>query len=107
MGDPWLVQTAEPRQRLDRNQCLQALRALESCAAVRGCGSFAVIAAAIPSPRASTVRKLFHETTGLNADGFRSVCVRSCQLGLTPTRSFVQQRVCGGADRGQWDRELL
>ena len=106
-GEPWLVRLPEPRTRLDRTQCQLALRALESCAAVRGCGSFATIAQRIPSERANAVRKLFHETTGLNADGFRSVCVRSCELGLTPTRSFVQQRVCGGADRGQWDGELL
>jgi hypothetical protein len=107
-GDtPWLVATKEPRRRLDRNECLQAQRALDSCAAVRSCGSFAAIARGIPAQRTSAVRQLFHETTGLNAAGFRSVCVRSCQLGLTPTRSFVQQRVCNGADPGQWDQALL
>jgi hypothetical protein len=107
-GDsPWLVTTAEPRRRLERNECLQAQRALESCAAVRGCGSYAAIARGIPAQRAAAVRALFHQTTGLNAAGFRSLCVRSCQLGLTPTRSFVQQRVCNGADRGQWGDALL
>ena len=74
-GEPWLVRLPEPRTRLDRTQCQLALRALESCAAVRGCGSFATIAQRIPSQRANAVRQLFHETTGLNADGFRSVCV--------------------------------
>jgi hypothetical protein len=107
-GDtPWLVATREPRRRLDRNECLQAQRALESCAAVRGCGSFDAIARAIPAQRAAAIRQLFHQTTGLDAAGFRSLCVRSCQLGLTPTRSFVQQSVCGGAEPGQWDAPLL
>jgi hypothetical protein len=105
--DPFVVALPGPRTRLDRTQCSEVLRALESCAAVRGCGSFARIANALPPARAASVRRLFHATTGLNASQFRSVCVRSCELGLTPTRPFVQQRVCSGAERGQWDSELL
>jgi hypothetical protein len=103
----WLAATREPVRRLGRNECQQAQRALESCAAVRGCSSFGAVARSIPEQRATAVRRLFHETTGLNARGFRDLCVRSCQLGLTPTRAFVQQRVCGGADAGQWDDALL
>jgi hypothetical protein len=104
--DPFIVTLPESRTRLDRAECAQVLRALESCAAVRGCGSYARIAAALPAQRAADVRQLFHTTTGLNAAQFRNLCARSCQLGLTPTRAFVQQRVCSGAEAGQWDADL-
>jgi hypothetical protein len=106
-GDPWLASVAEPKRRLDRNECRQVLRALESCAAIRGCRSLSGIARALPAAQVENVRRLFHETTGLDASGFRSVCLRSCELGLTPTRAFVQQRVCSGALPDQWQKDLF
>jgi hypothetical protein len=38
---------------------------------------------------------------------FRSVCVRSCELGLTPTSTLVRREVCGGAAAGQWSQVSL
>jgi hypothetical protein len=95
MGDPGLVQTAEPRQRLDRNQCLQALRAPSRAR------PFAAADRLHRGPRSVAarciVRELFHETTGLNADGFRSVCVRSCRWPDTDAllRATARLRRCG------------
>jgi len=105
--DPYLVSLREPRTPLERGQCTQVQRALESCATMRGCGSFADVAERLPVPRAVAVRRLFHETTGLDAAQFRRVCVRSCQLGLTPTRAYVQRQICSGAEAGQWEDPLL
>ncbi|MBK6348745.1 MAG: hypothetical protein IPF50_02560 [Proteobacteria bacterium] len=45
---------------------------------------------------------LYHETTGLDAASFRALCVRSCELGLTPSDNFIRQRVCSGAPPDQW-----
>jgi len=30
------------------------------------------------------------------------LCVRSCELGLTPSDEFIQRRVCSGAAPDQW-----
>jgi hypothetical protein len=46
--------------------------------------------------------RLYHETTGLDDAAFRALCVRSCELGLTPSRGFVRSNVCNGARLGQW-----
>jgi hypothetical protein len=106
-GDPWLVSVQEPARRLDRNECRDVQRALEACAAIRGCRSLSGISSALSASHVANVRRLFHETTGLDSSGFRSVCLRSCELGLTPTREFVQRRVCSGAQPDQWQKDVF
>jgi hypothetical protein len=107
LGDAYVADVTEPSRRLDRGECRDVLRALEACAAIRGCQSLEGISRALPAAHVASVRRLFHETTGLDSSGFRSVCLRSCELGLTPTREFVQRRVCGGAQPGQWQKDVF
>jgi hypothetical protein len=46
--------------------------------------------------------RLYHETTGFDGIAFRGLCVRSCELGLTPSRGFIRSNVCNGARPEQW-----
>jgi hypothetical protein len=82
--------------------CRDVGAALESCAASRECGSYETIAGSVPPARMGSVQRLFHESTGLNEPMFRTLCVRSCELGLTPTSSLVRREVCSGSATGQW-----
>jgi len=107
LGDVYIAGVNEPGRRLDRGGCRPVLRALEACAAIRDCASLDDMAHALPSVHVTNVRRLFHETTGLNSSEFRNVCRRSCELGLTPTSNFVQRRVCGGAQPGQWQKDVF
>jgi hypothetical protein len=103
----YVTRVAERPAPLSGADCQAVAAALESCTASRVCASYQVIIGSVPPARLSAVQRLFHETTGLNATMFRSVCLRSCELGLTPTSALVQREVCGGAASGQWSEVSL
>ncbi len=101
-GDIAVARRREPRRPLTRAECSTVIEAAGSCAASRDCGSFRSSARSIPTSRWERLTRLYHETTGLDAASFRALCVRSCELGLTPSDSFIRQRVCSGAAPDQW-----
>jgi hypothetical protein len=101
-GDVAVARRREPRRPLNRADCATVIKAAESCATSRDCRSFKSSARPIPSSRWEHLTRLYHESTGLNAPAFRALCVRSCELGLTPSDAFIQRRVCSGAAPGQW-----
>ena len=103
----YVARVSERPAPLGRDECRSVTAALESCAASRDCGSYDAIVRSVPAARMAIVKRLFRETTGLNAQMFRTVCVRSCELGLTPTNSLVRREVCGGAAPGQWTQVSL
>jgi hypothetical protein len=103
----YITRVMEAPTPLAREACRIVSATLESCAASRDCSSFDAITRSAPPANMATVRRLFHESTGLNAAMFRSVCVRSCELGLTPTSELVRREVCSGAEPGQWVRTSL
>ena len=103
----YVTRVTERPAPLSSAECRSVAAVLESCAASRGCGNYEGIIGSVPPERVSAVQRLFHETTGLNAAMFRSVCVRSCELGLTPTSALVRREVCGGAVSGQWSQVTL
>jgi hypothetical protein len=103
----YITRVLEAPTPLGREACRIVSATLESCAASRDCSSFDAITRSAPPANMATVRRLFHESTGLNAAMFRSVCVRSCELGMTPTSELVRREVCGGAEPGQWIRTSL
>jgi hypothetical protein len=45
---------------------------------------------------------MYHESTGLDAAVFRGLCIRSCELGLTPSLKLIRSNACSGAEPGQW-----
>lgn len=101
-GNIVITRTPEPRRPLSRADCTTVIQSAESCATSRDCSSFASSAQRIkPNQRAKLVR-LYHESTGLDGAAFRALCVRSCELGLTPSHDFIRRTVCAGAQRGQW-----
>jgi hypothetical protein len=100
--DIYVTRVKEPPAPLSGAECRAVAAALESCAGSRECGSYESIVRSVQPARMATVQRLFHESTGLNAPMFRTVCVRSCELGLTPTDGLVRREVCGGASPGQW-----
>jgi hypothetical protein len=101
-GDVAVARKREPRRPLGRADCATVIKAAESCAASRDCSSFRSSARPISSSRWQRLTYLYHETTGLDAASFRALCVRSCELGLTPSDNFVKARVCSGAPPDQW-----
>jgi hypothetical protein len=100
----YITRVKEPPAPLSRADCREVAAALESCAASRECDGYESVTRSIPAARMANVERLFHESTGLNAPMFRSVCVRSCELGLTPTSALVRREVCGGAAPEQWSQ---
>jgi len=101
-GTVTVTRRREPRRSLSRADCTTVIKAAESCATSRNCSSFQSSAQPIPASRWERVTRLYHETTGLDAASFRALCVRSCQLGLTPSDAFIKQHVCSGAAPDQW-----
>ena len=101
-GDVTVSGKREPRKPLSRADCATVIKAAESCATSRDCRSFKSSARSIPASRWERLTRLYHESTGLDAAAFRALCVRSCELGLTPSDAFIQQRVCSGAAPDQW-----
>jgi hypothetical protein len=91
-----------PPELLSRADCTLVARTLEDCAASRRCGSFSDAARLIPATAWSSLQRLYHETTGFDADAYRKLCVRSCELRLMPSRALVSQYACRGAAADQW-----
>ena len=87
---------------LSRADCAIVAQALESCADSRDCRSFARSAQRIPAEAWSRLTRMYHESTGLDVAVFRGLCVRSCELGLTPSFGLVRANACSGAKPGQW-----
>jgi hypothetical protein len=101
-GNITVARKREPRRPLNRADCTTVIKAAESCASSRDCSSFMSSARPLSSSRWERLTRLYHESTGLDAPAFRALCVRSCELGLTPSDAFIQRRVCSGAEPGQW-----
>jgi hypothetical protein len=101
-GEILVSRAREPSRPLNRADCASVAQAAEACARGRDCSSFAGSAQRIAPPQWARLMRLYHETTGLDGAAFRALCMRSCQLGLTPSRDFIRKRVCGGAQPDQW-----
>lgn len=91
-----------PSAPLSRDDCSAVARSLDDCAASRECASFADAARRIPAARWASLERLYHESTGLEVEAYRKLCVRACQLGMTPSPGLVRQYACQGAQPGQW-----
>jgi hypothetical protein len=101
-GDIVIARTPEPRRPLGRADCKTAIQSAASCATSRDCTSFASSAERIKPAQRVQLARLYHESTGLDDAAFRALCVRSCELGLTPSHGFIRRTVCAGAQPGQW-----
>ena len=65
-------------------------------------GALASSARRLTDVQRERLESLYHESTGLDAAAYRSLCVRSCELGLTPSADFIRREACSGAAPGQW-----
>gem|GEM_PF-5017648 len=92
---------------LTADACSVAVNALESCAVSEDCSSFESSSAGIAYGDMRDIEILFHQTTGFNAENFATVCVTSCELGLTPSRKLIEEAICAGASASQWTRTDL
>jgi hypothetical protein len=101
-GNVLVTRAPVPIQSLAARDCAVVAQSLEACAASRDCSSFARSARPIPASQWSQLARMYHESTGLDVGSYRALCVRSCELGLTPSAGFVRRNVCSGARRGQW-----
>jgi hypothetical protein len=102
VGDIVIARTPEPRRPLGRADCTTVIQSAASCATSRDCTSFASSAERIKPAQRVQLARLYHESTGLDDAAFRALCVRSCELGLTPSHGFIRRTVCAGAQPGQW-----
>lgn len=102
LNDVYLTRIPEPRRPLDRQACRTVTAALERCAASRDCGTLSGSASRLTEAQRTELRRLYHETTGFDAQAFGALCQRSCELGLTPSRGFVRANACNGSPPGQW-----
>jgi hypothetical protein len=91
-----------PVRPLSRSDCAIVARSLEDCAVSRDCSSFALSALRISASRWAGLKRAYHETTGLDVEVFRSLCMRSCELGFTPSYELIRRNACDGAKSGQW-----
>jgi serine/threonine protein kinase len=91
-----------PVRPLSRSDCALVARSLEDCAVNRDCSSFALSAQQIPASRWAGLNRAYHETTGLDVAVFRILCVRSCELGFTPSYELIRRNACDGAKPDQW-----
>ena len=101
-GDIEVSRTREPRRALSRAGCAIIVESLDACASSRDCRSFASSARPMSRPQWTRLTRIYHESTGLDAPAFKRLCIRSCQLGLTPSRDFIRANACSGARAGQW-----
>ena len=104
LDDIYITRVKEVAAPLSGADCRAVGAALESCAASRECDGYDSVIRSVPAALMANVERLFHESMGLNAPMFRSICVRSCELGLTPTSALVRRQVCGGAAPAQWSQ---
>jgi len=101
-GNIVVKRTGDTTRPLGRADCAIVAQALEGCAASRDCSSFAKSAQSIPARQWSQLTRMYHESTGLDVAVFRGLCVRSCELGLTPSFGLIRANACSGAKPGQW-----
>jgi hypothetical protein len=101
-GNIVISRTPEPPRALSRADCTTVIQSAESCATSRDCSSLANSAQRVTPSRRAQLMRLYHESTGLDYAAFGALCVRSCELGLTPSPSFIRRTVCAGAQPGQW-----
>jgi hypothetical protein len=101
-GNIVVKRTGDAIRPLGRADCGIVAQALEGCAASRDCSSFAKSAEGIPARQWSQLTRMYHESTGLDVAVFRGLCVRSCELGLTPSFGLIRANACSGAKPGQW-----
>jgi hypothetical protein len=101
-GNIVVKRTGDAIRPLSRADCAIVAQALEGCAASRDCSSFARSAQRIPARQWSQLTRMYHESTGLDVAVFRGLCVRSCELGLTPSFGLIRANACGGAKPRQW-----
>lgn len=104
-GEIVVERVPEPARRLERADCAVVVRSLEFCAASRDCSTFASSAGRIPASNWQRLSRMYHETTGLDAEGFRKLCQRSCELHLTPSPGLIRRYACNGASPDQWPAE--
>ena len=101
-GNIIVKRTGDTIRPLSRADCAIVAQALEGCAASRDCRSFAKSAQRIPARQWSSLTRMYHESTGLDVAVFRALCVRSCELGLTPSFGLIRANACSGAKPRQW-----
>ncbi len=101
-GNVIVERTRVPARPLGRQDCIEVARALDNCAESRACGSFADSARRIPALRWSRIERAYHELTGLDVAAFKTLCVRSCEFGFTPSRALIRRYACNGAPAEQW-----
>lgn len=101
-GNLLVERERSPSELLSRADCTMVARTMEDCAASRRCGSFDDAARLIPAATWSSLQRLYHESTGLNVDAYRKLCVRSCELRLVPSRALISQYACQGSPADQW-----
>jgi hypothetical protein len=101
-GNIVVKRTTDTIRPLSRADCAIVAQALEGCAASRDCRSFARSAQRIPARQWTELTRMYHESTGLDVAIFRNLCVRSCELGLTPSFGLIRANACGGAKPRQW-----
>ena len=101
-GNIVVKRTGDTIRPLGRADCGIVAQALEGCAASRDCSSFSKSAQGIPARQWSQLTRMYHESTGLDVAVFRGLCVRSCELGLTPSFGLIRANACSGAKPGQW-----
>ena len=101
-GNIVVKRTGDTIRPLSRADCAIVAQALEGCAASRDCRSFATSAQRIPARQWNQLTRMYHESTGLDVAVFRALCVRSCELGLTPSYGLIRANACSGAKPRQW-----
>jgi hypothetical protein len=101
-GNLVVERSLAPVRPLNQSDCALVARSLEDCAASRDCSSFAASAQRIPSSRWARLARAYHESTGFDVAAFRTLCVRSCELRLTPSLGLVRRYACNGARPDQW-----
>jgi len=105
VGNLVVERSRAPIRPLSRSDCALVARSLEDCAVNRDCSSFALSAQRIPASRWAGLKRAYHETTGLDVAVFRILCVRSCELGFTPSYELIRRNACDGAKSDQWSRD--
>lgn len=88
--------------KLTRADCQTVLQSVEACRASRDCSSLESSAQRISPAERTQLTRMYHESTGFDATAFRGLCVRSCELGWTPSAGFIRRHVCNGARADQW-----
>ena len=83
-GNIVVRRTGDTIRPLGRADCAIVAQALEGCAASRDCSSFAKSAQRIP-PAVEPARAHVSRVDRLDVAVFRALCVRSCELSLTPS----------------------